>query len=349
MRAPPGPAAQFGLPIPTVPAPDALIASAPQDQGRVRRQGGHGLLGLHGDLGQHLRRLVVGRAGKHEVVPDQQAPLITRRHEVLIYDVTAAPDSDHVGTPGHGLIEASPGSSRCDLGDEGVVRDPVVSTDPNPTAVDHQMPSLALAIARLVHLGGAQSGASGFAVQHLLVQDQLDQHVIQRLVPVTHRLPHRRCLNRDVDLCLRGTVSTGLRRCRLSNTGGPVRTADRDAHTQSVDVFWTVQVCGHADRGDEVIIRALRAGQNPKALDPPATVTLKFDRTPDASGEVGRAPVPAEVARTLTHVRIRKRVRTRQWTDLLLRLQCDRVDRMDRDAELFGVVRDVRIPTVSRG
>ncbi|SCD52380.1 hypothetical protein GA0115239_102938 [Streptomyces sp. BpilaLS-43] len=284
---PPGAAVQSLLPAPVGVALQVLVVAAPQDQRGVRGEPDEVLADLGGHLVVQRLLLRVGGAGEGEVLPDQQPLLVAEFVEVVALVETAAPDADQVGVRGEGLVQAVGESPPGEAGREAVVRDPVHASYEDRLAVDGDPERLALQ-GDAPEAGPASPG----------VLTEVDGDVVQGLLAVAVRPPDLgvgdREGEREAVLVLRG-----------DEDGAPAEHLDRARHRRAAVALHVqgdgqarhpglVEVAQHLDGGDAV-----------------AAPGLQGDRAPDAGGDQGRAPVPAEVAGRLADEGVRLGVRAR--------------------------------------
>ena len=94
---------EFLLPAPVVPALVDLVVAAPEGQAGVAPQPDDLLPGFLGDVIQKCRVPRVHGTGKHEVLPDQDAPPVAGVKKGIWRIDAPAPDTQHVHAAGPGI------------------------------------------------------------------------------------------------------------------------------------------------------------------------------------------------------------------------------------------------------
>ena len=73
-----------------------LIVPAPESHARMGAESSHLRADFRRDVGSERIAQLIGCAGKHEVLPDENSSLVADLIEIIIREITAAPDTDAV-------------------------------------------------------------------------------------------------------------------------------------------------------------------------------------------------------------------------------------------------------------
>ena len=118
------PLVQFDIGLPAHGHILNLIVAAPEGQARMMAQPPH----VAGDLLLHaLKECIlikrIWRAGKHEILPDEDAVFVTDVIKGIRFIIAAAPDADHIHMRMPAILEQLPLFIIARAGDEGIHRD----------------------------------------------------------------------------------------------------------------------------------------------------------------------------------------------------------------------------------
>ena len=100
--------------LPAQPGLFQLVVAADQPETGVMAEAGEVVPDLRADIIQELIRRVVDMAGKHKVLPDDQAPLVAQVHELLVRIQASSPDADAVEMRPHAAVEEKGPLLPCD-------------------------------------------------------------------------------------------------------------------------------------------------------------------------------------------------------------------------------------------
>lgn len=257
----------------------------------MRGEPGHVLPRLGLDLPAQRLLLGVGGAGEEEVLPDQQAEFVAGVVELVALVESAAPDPDQVHARRDRLAEPAAVAGGVDPGGQHVVRDPVDAAGEDRRAVDDQREGAAPRVACGVQDDGAKADPAPPGVERCGAVEQGDLAVVERLFAVAAGPPQG---------------GAGY----LGGDGEPVRAGRRrglDEGLAHLEPYG--QRAAGAGRGTFQLHPDLDpAGavgdrdQRRHGGEPGGGPVLDPDLLPDARGDQGRAPVPAEGAGHLADV-----------------------------------------------
>ena len=217
-------------------------------------------------------------AGKHQILPHNQAQLVARVQKPVLGVIAAAPYADRVKMAGGAVGQQLARAFRRGAPDQVIFRDVVRAHGEQLVSVHLQAELLAEFVPVAGEHEGAQADAPGGLVLHLALPVQAgDGQRVQRVFPPAVGLPQARLVNRN------------FQRAAAVGIGG----------------FRAVRVGqGNAQGGGEIAVGlgVYRQGntacfvalQNLNSFDPKPVVPFQSAGPPDARIRQLRAPVPPE-------------------------------------------------------
>ncbi len=284
---------QVAAVAPVLPGGFFLVVATPQHDAGVMAQPAHVVarLGHHAcPEGRIVARLHA--AAEHEVLPDQQAQLISDVKERIVLVVAAAPVAQHVhvgvARGGQHLTQAC-GIDACG---EGIERNDVGALGEDLHAVDDEGKALpALAVFLAAQFDRAQANALLARQRCVGAIIQASPHGIAILRTMAHRppAPRRGQLNRQLN-----RVLAGLQQHRALHLGHVA--AFRILHIHSDHRRTGSAALLHLQQHRQLrLLRAQCIGTHGKIGQAVRVPGLQVDPAPDPGGDITRAPVPAEV------------------------------------------------------
>ena len=275
--------------------PLVLVVAAPQRERGVAAEPRDLRPRLQLDLlGQ--RRLRVGRAREHEVLPHEQPDAVAEVVEEVVLVDPAAPDAQHVHVRvarGGDQLLVAVGLHRAH---ERVRGDPVRAAREDPDAVEHEAEEARarlLGVGPLVELERAHADPALARVDLVAVGEQRDAEVVQRRLAEVVRPPQRRVGEREVG-GRRGRRAGSrsrapARRRRATAAPSPAASSPSPANRSASTSTSTSASRPMRER------REVHARQRRLAL------AAQLDRAPEPDRRQPRAPVPAEAVLRLAH------------------------------------------------
>ena len=238
----------------------------------------------------------VDAAGKHEVLPDQDAVAVAQVVEGLGLVVAAAPNPDHVVVGVRRGAEQRAELCRRDASREGVRRNPVGSLGEDRDPVDDEGERLAGLVGFAPEFEGAQAYLVVPDIERSAGSGQLDLDPVERLVAQTVGPPHLRI--RDLDGEVGGR--TLAQHDRSGDLAAPVRMLDAHHRLQfarPAGCPFDLQL--RRDPGPPARHRL----RDPDVDEPADAPGLDSNALPEADVRELGSPVPSEMARRLAQMR----------------------------------------------